>query len=281
MKNEAANSSAEQAVTGDSRAPGEYRHFGPPPLETIWTWKSLSLFVLFAVLIHLILISIFGSRSQIMPRTVSHVPRLQIAGASDPLIALGNPTLFALPNPRDFISAIWFTIPAVGTHSFRWSEPPRWLSLPTGNPDATFKNFTKSPAIPPMPAEVKPPLPFNAEPVPIGIALPMNSSLKISGPLGRRGLRSSVVLPSIPYDNVIPPSRIQVLVDESGNVVSAVLLPSTDMIEAIERNDAADQQALAISRHLRFAPATQLDLGELIFRWCTAPTNLTNSPSGL
>jgi hypothetical protein len=281
MKNEAANSSSEQAMTGNSRAPLEYRQLTPPPLETIWTWKSLSLFVLFAALIHLILICIFGSRSQIMPRTVSHVPRLQIAGASDPLIALGNPTLFALPNPRDFISAIWLTIPAVSNPSFRWSEPPRWLSLPTGNPDATFRNFTKSPAIPLMPPEVKPPPPFNAERVPIGIALPMSSSLKISGPLGRRDLLSSVVLPSIPYDNVIPPSRIQVLVDESGNVVSAVLLPSNDMVEAIERNDAADQQALAISRHLRFAPASQLNLGELVFLWCTVPTHLTNSPTGL
>ena len=60
------------------------------------------LFILLAMLAHVALIGFFGTRSQITPRMASRVLRLQLAGDRDPLIALGDPTLFALPNPRDF-----------------------------------------------------------------------------------------------------------------------------------------------------------------------------------
>ncbi len=90
-------------------------------------------------------------------------------------------------------------------------------------------------------------------------------------------MTTSLALPSLPDDDVIPPSRIQVLVDQSGRIVSAILLPSTDSTEAIQRCDAADQRALGIAKQLRFNPARQLDLGEILFSWHTVPMHSNNS----
>ena len=259
----------------------------PPALEiqssnpkNHFRWRNLLGLVVLAVLVHLVLIVFFGTRTQIIPRQVSRVPRLQLAGNNDPLVALGDPTLFALPGPRDFASATWLKIPTVKPPPFGWSEAPRWLSLERATPGATLERLT--PAAPQLqtPQEMKPPPPVTAVPAAVGASLPVVSSLIILGALAGRDLVSSLPLPSLPYDDVIPPSRVQALVDQSGQVVSAVFLPSTDSTEATERCADADQRALGIARQLRFAPAPKLELGEIVFNWHTEPVNLTNIPSG-
>jgi hypothetical protein len=239
------------------------------------------LLILIAILAHVALIGFFGTRSQITSRIVSQVPRLQLAGDHDPLIPLGDPTLFALPNPKDFASAIWLRIPAAKPSFFGWSEPPRWLALDKENPAAILEQLLPEPSHPSMPSEVKPPPPIAMQTAAIGTSLPSGSSLTILGSLAGRGLTTSLSLPSLPYDDVIPPSRIQILVDQSGRIVSAILLPSTDSTEAIQRCDAADQRALGIAKQLRFNPARRLDLGEILFSWHTVPVRSYNSPSGL
>ena len=281
MRNAAADSSTQAGMTASPKVPGGFCPGDQQSSKAFWTLKKLFIFVLLALLIHLLLICFFGTRNQIVPRTVSHLPRLQLAGSADPLIALANPTLFALPNPRDFASATWINIPAVTNWSFQWSETPHWLSLATENPGATFETFTKTAAAPQMPLEVKPPPPFALEQVESGNFLPTNSVMRIFGPLSGRHLLQPVDLPSVPYDNVILPSRVQVLVDKSGSIISAVLLPSMDSSEAMERCDVADQQALAIARRLRFVSSRQLDFGELIFSWHAVPAQLNNTSSGL
>ena len=72
--------------------------------------------------------------------------------------------------------------------------------------------------------------------------------------------------PSIPCNDVLAPSRLQVLVDASGAVISAVALEPSELPDA-------DQQALAVARALRFAPAEQPMIGEIIFIWHTVPKN--------
>jgi hypothetical protein len=267
MKNSAADSPAQ-----------EFQNSTP---HGQWRWKTMLLLILLAVLAHVALIVSFGTRSQIAPRIVSRVPRLQLAGDHDPMIELDDPTLFALSNPRDFASAIWLRIWPVAPPLFGWSEPPRWLSLDKENPAATFEQFLPQPPHPSMPSEVKPPPPMTMQPAAIGTSLPSGSSLAILGSLAGRGLTTSLALPSLPYDDVIPPSRIQVLVDQSGRILSAILLPSTDSTEAIQRCDAADQRALGIAKQLRFNPARRLDLGEILFSWHTLPVHSNNAPAGL
>ena len=67
-------------------------------------------------------------------------------------------------------------------------------------------------------------------------------------------------------NDVIAPSRVQLLVDKNGDVVSVVLLETSGY-------DPADQTALALARSLRFVPAEKLMFGEIIFNWQTVPTS--------
>jgi hypothetical protein len=245
-----------------------------------WYGKKLIVLIALALGVHLGLIWFFGNKNRIVPRQVSHVPRLQLANDQNQLIALEDPTLFALPNQKDFSSVTWSAIPVVAEPSFQWNESPRWLAPETNSPETVFKAFTRAPAPLGMAPEAKPPPVMTGTPAQMGGAMPDASSLEILGDLTGRGLLSTVDLPSLPYDNVIPASRVQVLVDPAGDVVSAVLLPPTDSTEAVERCDAADQQALVIARGLRFAPGSQLNVGELDFCWHATPVRLNHDPTG-
>jgi len=71
---------------------------------------------------------------------------------------------------------------------------------------------------------------------------------------------------------------VQVLVNAAGEVVSAILLPSNNPDEA--RDADADQRALAFARAARFAPASGLTVGQLIFDWRTIAPPATNAPAG-
>jgi hypothetical protein len=251
----------------------------PKPDGEGWPWRKLFFFIVLAVIAHIGLVCFFGTKKQIVPRTVSKVPQLQLADSDNDLIALGNPTLFALPNSRDFSSAIWLKIPAVTSPSFRWTEPPQWLPLTAENLGATFRQFMQTNEIAALQLDMKPPPEFSAPPAPDVAALPQNSTLKFFGALARRTLLQPIVLPSLAYNNVIPPSKVQVLVDMTGKIVSAVLLTDNNGAEATEHFNDADQRALEFARRLRFAPAAQLTLGEIIFIWHTVPATSTNAPA--
>jgi hypothetical protein len=71
---------------------------------------------------------------------------------------------------------------------------------------------------------------------------------------------------------------VQVVVDAAGNVVSAVLLPANNPLEAAGHFDDADRRALDLARTARFAPAPNLTVGRMIFNWHTVPITSTNEP---
>jgi hypothetical protein len=106
-----------------------------------------------------------------------------------------------------------------------------------------------------------------------------NSTLRIEGELAQRPWINPVGLTNLPYADVIVPSRVQVLVDALGDVVSAVLLPPDDSEVAASHYDAADQRALELARAARFAPSSRLAIGRLIFNWRTVAPPATNSPA--
>jgi hypothetical protein len=90
-------------------------------------------------------------------------------------------------------------------------------------------------------------------------------------------LPAQINLTNWPYADVIAPSKVQVLVDAAGNVVSAVLLPSENGFTAADHYDAADQRALELARALRFTPSARLTFGRITFNWQTVPpANETN-----
>lgn len=253
--------------------------FSDPKPGGGWSWRQIYILIALALLAHVVLIFLFGTKKQIVPQAVKNVPRLSLAGNVNELAELENPALFALPNPRDFASAVWLKAPSIPPKNFRWTENPRYLSPTAENFGAAFKRFMQTNHIAEFAFDFAP-TPKFAQPVsPIAPALPQKSTLQIYGKLAQRKLLSSPDLPSLPYNDVIAASKVQVLVNRSGNLISAVVLPSDNPIEAAGRADIGDSNALIFARSLHFAPATQITIGQIIFNWHTVPVISTNAPA--
>ncbi len=229
---------------------------------------------------HVALLYMFSERKQTIPRPVTDAPTLKLADSSDELLAFNDPTLFALPHPGDFVTAMWSQAPVVKSSSFRWTEPPRWLPLSADGLMTVFNRFMQTNPVTRFALQLKPPLKLSAPSQPIEPALAQASTMRIEGDLTQRRLLTPMNLPSWPYPDVIAPSKAQVLVDEAGNVVSAILLPSDNSLEALSHYDAADQRALELARAARFTPTPRLTIGQMIFTWHTVPPPATNSPAG-
>ena len=127
--------------------------------------------------------------------------------------------------------------------------------------------------------QLKPSLKLSAPGLPIEPALAQNSTLRVEGELAQRQLPSQINLTNWPYANVIAPSKVQVLVDAAGNVVSTVLLPPDSGFTAADQYEKADQCALELARAARFAPSSRLTVGRMIFNWHTVPPPATNAPA--
>jgi hypothetical protein len=238
-------------------------------------WLTLIALVFAA---HVGLIFIFGAKKQIVPRAVKDVPQLQLADNANDLIALDDPTLFALPNAKDFAAAVWLKMPVIAPPDFRWTESPRWLALADGKLGATFTQFMQTNQFAALPFDFKPPLQLSQPVSPVEPALAQTSTLQITGDLAQRRLLNRLDLPSWPY--AIAPSKVQVLVNSAGYVVSPVLLPPDNGFSAADYYAVADQRALELARTARFAPAPHATFGQLIFNWHTVPPNsTTNEPS--
>jgi hypothetical protein len=220
-----------------------------------------------------------GERHFKPPRAVANVPMLILADDSDELLGLDDPTLFALPHANDFASAIWMRTPVPPPPSFRWSESPQWLLPATGNFGEVFTGFMKTNKFVRPSLDFKPPAKVSEMVLPLSPVVAENSTLQIEGDLAQRKLLTSDNLPSWPCADLIAPSKVQVLVDEAGDVVSAVLFPSDNGVETAAQYDPADQRALELARAARFAPASHLAVGQMIFNWRIMPLTATNAPS--
>lgn len=221
----------------------------------------------------LIFIFGLGSKKPNVPQAVTNAPRFTLATAADELIVLSDPTLFALPHANDFSARVWTKIPTPDRPDFRWHEPPRWLLLDPRNLGAALKDYLQTNA------NAGTPLNFKTEPelevpaVTFEKFFPTNSKLQLGGALAQRKLLSPIVLPTLGLNDVIAPSRVQLLVAPDGTVFSAVLLESCGYANVIK----PDQLALQIANAARFAPADQLVFGEMLFKWHTEPVASTNS----
>jgi hypothetical protein len=230
---------------------------------------------------HVALLFVFGGRKQIVPRAVTNVPTLRLADDSSELLALNDPTLFVLPHQKDFASAIWLQTAALKQPSFRWTEPPRWLPLSADELGLAFNQFMQTNHFAGFELQLKPPLKLSAPGLPVEPALAQNSALRVEGELAQRQLPSPINLTNWPYANVIAPSKVQVLVDAAGNVISTVLLPPDSGFTAADQYEKADQRALELARAMRFTPSSRLTVGRMIFNWHTVPPPATNTPAAL
>jgi TonB family protein len=234
-----------------------------------WSRNRWLALILIAFAAHVGFILAFGERKPAAPRTTANVPALQLANESDELLALNDPTLFALPHQRDFASAAWLKMLDLKPPSFRWTEPPRWLPLSADGLGAAFGRLMQTNFFASHQLDVKPVLTLSTPMPPVEPMLAQNSTMQIEGDLAQRQLPMPITLMNWPFADVLSPCVVQALVDAKGNVVSTVLLKSSDYKDA-------DDKALAIARSLRFKPSPSLTIGRIIFNWHTVPP--TTSP---
>jgi TonB family protein len=245
--------------TGDA-APHSFPEL--PPVES-WGWKKLCLLILLAFAAHLGFIFLLGERKTAAPRAVTNVPVFHLADNSGDLARLTDPTLFALPHAADFAPGTWTRPPAVASPSFAYAAPPAFLPLNPASLGVAFSAFMRTNLFAVRPPSFKPEPQLAAPPLPaIESALPQSSSWHIAGGLVGRKMLNTISAPTVAWSDVLPPSRLQLLVDTDGHVLSAVLLDTSG-------DDAADQTALELARTLRFMPAEKLMFGQIIFNWHT------------
>ena len=245
-----------------------------------WSRRRWLMFVALVFAVQLAIIFALGEKQSPPPRAVANVPHMTLADNSSKLLALDDPTLFAMPHANDFASAVWRRTPVTPPPSFRWTETPGELLSPAGeNLGAVFTRFMGTNQFAQFSPDFKPAAKVS-EPV---LSLPLmaaeNSTLQISGDLTQRKLISVENLPAWPLADVIAPSRVQLLVDAAGAVVSAVLIPPDNRAGAAAQYDPANQRALAIARTARFASSSHPTVGQMIFNWRTVTPPTTNMPA--
>jgi len=234
-----------------------------------WSLSRWILIIALALAAHVALIFTFGSKKQIIPRPAAVVPQIHLADANNELVALTDPTLFALPHAEDLGALIGQNLNMFGQPSFRWTEPPPFLPISPAALGANFAGYMQTNRFPTAGLDLKPAPQTALLFLKYESALPQASTFHLAGKIAQRRMLNQIDVPALPYNDVLKPSRVQVLVDENGNVVSDVLLGSSEY-------DVADQKALELARKARFAPEPGLMFGELIFNWHTTAT--TNAP---
>jgi hypothetical protein len=276
MNEAQANSSAPELVGSQSQPEG--RAGG-------WSRKKWLIMVALVFAGQVAIIFVLGEKQVPPPRAVKIAPHMTLADSFNELIALDDPTLFVLPHANDFASAVWNEMPIVPQPAFRWPATNAAAPLATENLGAVFTRFMQTNQFAAPVLEFKPE-PALSEPVfSVPPAFAGNSSLQIEGELAQRKLLVPISLTNWPYAGVITPSKVQVLVDASGRVVQAVLLPPDKSIVLLPsanadavRYNAADRRALELARSARFSASSRLTVGQLVFHWCTVPPPATNSP---
>jgi TonB family protein len=236
-----------------------------PPPASGWSRKKIYFVILIAFSVHLAFVFLLGTKKIVPPRAVNNVPVFRLANPADELITLTDPTLFALPHMNDF-AAIWLRPPTSEPPSFQWTEAPSFLPINTASLGATFTAFMQTNGFAATQLNFKPEPQFILPQASVPTVLPQNSTWQLVGEIAGRKILSNISAPALAVNDVIASSRVQVLVDKNGNVVSVVLLETSGY-------DIADQTALALARTLRFVPAEKLMFGEILFNWQTVPAS--------
>lgn len=252
----------------------------PPPWSRRRWWAVLVL--VFGL--HVGLIFALSERQAAAPRSVK-IARLNLLAEGGELLALGDPTLFALPHARGFATPAWLPVPQVEFSQFRWTEGPRFLALPVAQLGAAFLQFMQTNIVARFEWETLPEPELNLPPPAPLYMPPTRSELQVRGDLASRRLLNPPDLPSWPAADLLTNSVVRAQVDAAGHLLSFTLVAPGSGLKT------ADLRALELARGLRFAavsqppvisadPAGALTSGTLIFQWHTVPLPPpTNAPA--
>jgi TonB family protein len=255
-------------------------------------WHPLRWWILFLLVLlgQLGFIFWLGERQPIVPRPAREAPELNlITEGNEELLALLDPTLFALPSERGFAGMAWRKSSQPALQELDWSAPTWWL-LPDTNrlgtpfPPSRNTDFLAARRSAPMPEpELRLP---QVSPPPANF---VQSTLRIESQPPETRLESAVALPSWPARSaggteadLLTNSLVQVVLNTEGRPISATLLSGSG-------SSAADDYALGQARAAQFTPAavgemsqagdsplSRLRWVQLIFEWHTLP--VTNAP---
>ena len=258
-------------------------HSEPPSWSRRRWWTAIA--VVFAL--HVGLIFAFSDRKPAGPPRPVKIARLRLVAEGGELLALGDPTLFALPHPRGFAAPAWLPLPQVEFAPFKWTEPPRFLPLAAERLGETFLQFMETNRFARFEFEILPAPKLIFPETPPLFTPPTKSELRVGGDLAQRHLLNRPELPEQEFGDLLTNSVVRVQVDARGNIFSSTLVPPGS------GSKLADGRALALTRTLRFAPLAQppvlsadplgpLTSGALIFVWHTVPLPpATNAPAPL
>ncbi len=209
---------------------------------------------------------------------------------------LSSPTLFALPDFNGFSGDAWLKYqPPVPTESTT-EEPPTWLAFDTAKLGTTLSAFTAS--VEPAPSRIVDLPPGWVDNFPVSVVPPARSRLVVEGEIARRLKRPLPPLPGWPAADLIAPTEVQVLINEQGRVLSAILLEGdySAVVPGVlpaARSVEADRFALEYVRDLAFSslplpyPTTATAesgaggarAGKVTFLWTSLGPSQTNALS--
>lgn len=254
-----------------------------------WSSRRVWVFSAIVMVTQLALIHWLSDRKPPLVRAPGSAPTLQLAGkTSQELLALHDPTLFALPRKESFAGLAWMAPWTPLTHEVEWNEAPAWLPLEIARLGGVFNQFVTTNVVRLWHTPSLPEPALLAPLVESDNRLPPSSTLKvISDGLDAR-VSGIPQLPSWP-PRAISPTDFEIL---TNSVVSAMYGPDGKVISAAllsgSGSSSADDYALSVTRGAQFEPpsasslqtnnpAQQLKWARLIFEWNTLPG--TNAPS--
>jgi TonB family protein len=226
-----------------------------------------------------------GETWPIRPRPAAPGLTLKLAGsASSELLALHDPTLFALPHQQGVPAPAWVRAPRPEARSLTWPEPTTYPLLAIDQLGAAFNRFVETNSFHPVPLPAKPLPELTLPKLPPLAISPARSTLRWEWDQAGRRLLAPLELRSQANPDILTNSVVQIVVDAEGRPASVTLLSGSGSREA-------DQQALEQANAARFEPlgrnpagtapnpAAQLTWGRMIFQWHTLPLRLTNGPA--
>lgn len=250
-----------------------------------WTWRRWCTLIALTLCAQLALISLLGDKKPPRVRQPFPAPTLGMAhNPSSELLALTDPTLFALPHRQGFSGPAWMKIPPVPSRSFESVGEPQWLALPIeqlGKISDGFRETRQTDVLTTLAS-------FEPEPSPESLFVASfreKSQLLLEEGLAGRRLYGLPKLPSWPHSDILTNTVVKLVVGGDGLPASPpVLLWSSGL-------KAADDYALAQANAAQFepilnegpgrnkSPLANLTWGTMIFEWQTLPMSATNNAS--
>ncbi len=239
--------------------------------------------VLTIAAVQVLLVFFLGERTPIVPRRAGLDSSFTLASNLSPgspigdLLAIADPTLFALPDPRNFSGRAWLLPRPLVQPSFTWTEPERWLTQSVAELGSTVDALGKKNRLRYRTFDEKPPPAVSRVDAP-AVPLPTRSTVRVEG----SGNRAWVALPDVPsvrHTDVLADTVVQAGIAPSGFTLSAIVLSGSG-------SESADRLALDAVRSARFEPLAvhdpfALTWGVFTFRWHVIMEPVTNAiPAG-